>query len=79
MDISFRLLSFNIKNKGSLQRRGEKRQDNKKFIIQIFGMNAAGKTFSVLASDFKPFFYVKIAESTRWNESDKIILSTVSL
>ena len=73
MDISFRLLSFNIKNKGSLQRRGEKRQDNKKFIIQIFGMNAAGKTFSVLASDFKPFFYVKIAESTRWNEADKII------
>ena len=72
MDISFRLLSFNIKNEGTqCEDDYRKRQDNKKFIIQMFGMNEEGKTFSVKVTNFKPFFYVKVTEKKKWAESDK--------
>ncbi len=41
-------------------------QDNKKFIIQMFGMKQNGQTVSVIVNGFKPFFYVKVGSS--WSE-----------
>jgi DNA polymerase elongation subunit (family B) len=38
-------------------------QDNTQFFIQIFGMNEEGKTCSITATGFKPFFYVKVDEN----------------
>ena len=37
-------------------------KDKTQFFIQIFGINEQGKTCSIVTSDFKPFFYVKVAE-----------------
>ena len=71
MEISFRLLDFNIKNETFYQRQNSRRQDNKKFIIQMFGMNEEGKTFSVFVSDFTPFFYVKLPDNEKWGEREK--------
>ena len=38
-------------------------QDNTQFFIQIFGMNEEGKTCSITATGFKPFFYIKVGEN----------------
>ena len=38
-------------------------KDKTQFFIQIFGINEEGKTCSIIATDFKPFFYVKVAEN----------------
>ena len=44
-------------------------KNNKKFIIQMFGINSSGKTASIIVEDFNPFFYIKIEDN--WNESIK--------
>ena len=44
-------------------------KDNKKFIIQMFGMKKNGQTVSVIVKGFHPFFYVKVGSS--WNERTK--------
>ena len=36
--------------------------DNKMFIIQMFGVNEAGETFSIEVQDFKPYFYCLVPE-----------------
>ena len=41
-------------------------------LFKMFGMNEEGKTFSVKAINFKPFFYVKVSENNKWAESDKV-------
>jgi len=40
----------------------DKYKDNKKFIIQAFGINSDNKTASIIINGFKPFFYVKVEE-----------------
>ena len=46
-----------------------KYKDNKKFIIQAFGINKEGRTASINIDGFNPFFYVKVGNN--WNESKK--------
>ena len=70
MDPSFRLLDFNIKNEAPPVTSSQK-VDKKKFIIQMFGMDEYGKTYATWVEGFQPFFYVKLSETTEWNESMK--------
>ena len=44
-------------------------KDNKKFIIQMFGINSLGETICIYVNDFNPFFYIKVDND--WNESTK--------
>ena len=46
------------------------KQDEKRFVIQIFGINEIGETFCIFVNDYKPFFYVKVDDS--WNQDKKI-------
>ena len=46
------------------------KQDEKRFVIQIFGINESGETFCIFVNDYKPFFYVKVDDS--WNQDKKI-------
>jgi DNA polymerase elongation subunit (family B) len=46
------------------------KQDEKRFVIQIFGINETGETFCIFVNDYKPFFYVKVDDS--WNQDKKI-------
>ena len=77
MEKTFRIFDFNIYNEASKEEDSpqnssgsedelmeEKRvyKDKTKFFIQMFAINEEGKTCSIVATDFKPFFYVKVAE-----------------
>jgi DNA polymerase elongation subunit (family B) len=44
------------------------RKDTKQFCIQMFGINETGETASILATGFKPFFFIKVPEQG-WNGS----------
>ena len=67
---SFRLIDFNITQENDGYSSDEEAYgDKKKFIIQIFGINEKGETFSIIVNDFKPFFYVKIDD--KWKPSKK--------
>ena len=73
MDKTVRLLDFNIYDEvvekdtssESDNSSGEYKykQDAKRFVIQIFGINEKGETFSIFVNDYKPFFYVKVDEN----------------
>jgi DNA polymerase elongation subunit (family B) len=54
MEHIFRIFDFNVYNT-----LGET-SDTQQFIIQMFGLDKNGKTCSILAEDFKPFFYVMV-------------------
>ena len=73
MDKTVRLLDFNIYDEDvekdtsseSDNSSGEYKckQDSKRFVIQVFGINEKGETFSIFVNDYKPFFYVKVDEN----------------
>lgn len=44
-------------------------EDNKEFIIQVFGIDEKGDSYSIYLDDYKPFFYVSVAND--WKISDK--------
>ena len=49
-DIECRLLSFKTKN------------EDKSFIIQMFGLDEAGCSYSFIVKSFEPFFYIKVGD-----------------
>ena len=65
----FKLYDYNIYDEQSFDDNYDKYKDNKKFVIQAFGINSDGKTASIIISDFKPFFYIKVGND--WNEKIK--------
>ena len=75
---SFRLYDYNVydgQNKSEAQNNKlmnvqfNPYKDNKKFIIQAFGINEAHKTASIIIENFYPFFYILVNEE--WNEQRK--------
>ena len=76
-DIEFRLLDFVIQNKNveieddssSDDNSYKPRKDSKQFVIQMFGIDETGKTYSALIDDFQPFFYMSVHDS--WKQTDK--------
>ena len=83
--MDFRLYDFNVynKNKNEIEDSEnnsdgfesggsvESSSDPNKFVIQIFGINEKGESCSILAENFKPFFYVSVNE--KWSEYTKTI------
>ena len=77
----FRLFDFNIYNETGLSDDlsesdnseggyvSKFKSDNATFQIQMFGLNELGESCSIIAEDFKPFFYVKVGDD--WNISTK--------
>ena len=70
----FKLYDFNVYDGFSkaenLGKNGyDKYKDNKKFIIQMFGINTAGQTASIIIEDFNPFYYIKVGDD--WDETDR--------
>lgn len=75
---SFRLYDYNVydgQNKSEIQNnklmnvQHNPYKDNKKFIIQAFGINEAHKTASIIIENFYPFFYILVND--QWNEQRK--------
>jgi len=67
----FNILSLNNKLDDESDEEEEKviHKDTTIFLIQIFGVNELGQTFSVVVEGFKPFFYVMVNDN--WNISIK--------
>ena len=80
MDKSFRLFDFNIYNDKKFTEDDDSddndsskfkvKKDNNIFMIQMFGINEKGETCSIIAENFKPFFYVKVDDD--WNQGKKV-------
>ena len=73
--LSFRLIDFSIYDQhvdtqatGEEQHHFQSRQ-NKKMVIQIFGINESGETCALFVEDMNPFFYVLVPDT--WNEYTK--------
>ena len=65
---SFRLIDFHVYNEkrqsdSESDHSGDaKIKDNTAFTIQMFGVNEAGETASILVDDFQPFFYIHVPD-----------------
>jgi len=82
MEKSCRLLDFNIydevleKENSSGSESDEQiitQIDNKRFIIQIFGINEKGETFCLFVNDYKPFFYIKVDDEWDFEQRDELM------
>ena len=77
LSYSFRLYDFNVYNEKPVTEDENENtgggykvnKDDSIFFIQIFGINELGKTCSIIATDFCPFFYIKVGDN--WTESTK--------
>ena len=72
MTHTFRLLDFNVydeKTGDSDDEDYNQFEDNKEFIIQMFGINENGETASIYVNGFNPFFFAKVPNN--WNTSTK--------
>lgn len=72
MHLSFRLLEFNPYDRLRISTDDKELnpyEDNKEFIVQMFGITEEGKSVSIYVEGFKPFFYVKVGDD--WTEIDK--------
>jgi DNA polymerase elongation subunit (family B) len=76
---SFRLLDFNIYDEleehdsSSGSEGGEEykyKKDERRFKIQMFGINEKGETFCVFINDYEPFFYIKVGND--WGGERKL-------
>ena len=67
-----RLYDYNVYDDFNIDPKSDnfnKYKDNKKFIIQAFGINKFGKTTSLIIENFNPFFYIKVG--LNWNDQKK--------
>jgi DNA polymerase elongation subunit (family B) len=68
MEHIFRIFDFNVYNakdnsKELSDDEGNSYKDTLNFIIQIFGVDENGKTCSIIAEDYRPFFYVMVNDN----------------
>ena len=67
MEHIFRIFDFNVYNAKDTNDSSDDEQnvykDNKSFIIQLFGVDEKGKTYSVNAEGYKPFFYIMVNDN----------------
>lgn len=71
MEHIFRIFDFNVYNEkisssddsGSSDDETNKYKDSTTFVIQMFGVNEKGETSSIIAQDYRPFFYVLVNDS----------------
>ena len=67
-----RLYDYNVYDGFNIDPKSDnfnKYKDNKKFIIQAFGINKYGKTTSLIIENFNPFFYIKVG--LNWDDQKK--------
>jgi DNA polymerase elongation subunit (family B) len=70
MEHIFRIFDFNVYNEkvssdesSNSDEETNIYKDSTKFVIQMFGVNEKGETCSIIAEDYRPFFYVLVNDS----------------
>ena len=82
MEQVFRLFDFNVYNENNSETKSSDGSENGKpnykdsnqFVIQMFGLDEQGKTCSIIIDDFKPFFYVKVADNWSIDKKQSFLL-----
>jgi len=77
MDQAFRLYDFNVYNDNTVDSNSDDsgpKKDTNTFKIQMFGLNEKGESCSIIAENFKPFFYVKVGDD--WTSATKTLFLT---
>jgi hypothetical protein len=79
MEHTFKLLDFNIINEKRTDVDDNENEDDDnnnvaqkdmcQFVIQMFGLNAKGKSASITINDYNPFFYLKVGND--WTKNTK--------
>jgi len=71
MEHIFRVLDFNVYNAKETSSDDETNtyKDNSNFMIQMFGVDEKGKTCSIIAEEYRPFFYVMVND--KWTKETK--------
>jgi hypothetical protein len=71
MEHIFRVLDFNVYNakESSSDDDTNTYKDNSNFMIQMFGVDEKGKTCSIIAEEYRPFFYVMVND--KWTKETK--------
>jgi DNA polymerase elongation subunit (family B) len=75
MEYTFRVFDYNIYNCADpfLETEEHEFKDNNQFMIQMFGVDEHGKTYSITVDGFKPFFYVMVKDSWTIAMKEKFI------
>jgi DNA polymerase elongation subunit (family B) len=68
MEHIFRIFDFNVYNAKEIQTESDDDEQNiykdtSNFMIQLFGVDEFGKTYSLTAEGFRPFFYLMVNDS----------------
>jgi hypothetical protein len=71
---TFKLVDFSVNNGAPKKKDDDDFNPENNFSIQMFGIDEAGKTYSVMVNNFKPFFYANIPET--WSLNDKRIFTS---
>jgi DNA polymerase elongation subunit (family B) len=77
MEYILRLFDYNVYNAYDSSRDTNKEtsfKDTNVFMIQMFGVDEDGKTYSVTVDGFKPFFYVMVNDNWTIEMKEKFIL-----
>ena len=74
MEHIFRIFDFNVYNESENNEEETKYKDTNVFTIQIFGVNETGETCSIIAEDYRPFFYVMVDDKWTIPMKDKFLL-----
>ena len=78
MEHVFRLLDYNVYNAYDSSMDNDDTEntfrDTNGFMIQMFGVDEIGKTYSVTVEGFKPFFYVMVND--KWTITMKELFIT---
>ena len=64
----FKLFEFDVRDEYDNDSEYMPGKDNKKFVVQMFGIDTEGKTASIFVKGFDPFFYVKVGDD--WTDSN---------
>ena len=77
MELIFRVFDFNVYNAYDSSRDDNDEEnsfkDNNAFLIQMFGVDEYGKTYSATIEGFKPFFYVMVSDKWSITMKEKFI------
>jgi len=79
MEYVLRIFDFNVYNaKGCYQESSDDEQntykDNSNFMTQIFGVDEVGKTYSLIAEGFRPFFYIMVNDKWTIKMKEEFLL-----
>ena len=84
MEKSVRLLDFNIYDEiveydssssesGSENGEYKIKNDTKRFVIQMFGINESGETFCIYVNDYNPFFYIMVGDDWGFDKKNMFL------